>query len=134
MFTANRICSRSLSALIAAISLLLGGVACEDPLASFEEATKAFAEGQKLAAGESGGSPITADDSSVNWADDEAAKAKAGGLSLGPDAKRLYYQFIDGKGRVRFVERLSDVPEKWRQRVGFVEMDSAPPLSPAMAE
>ena len=32
------------------------------------------------------------------------------------------------------MERLEDVPARWRSRVGFVEMDSPPPLSPAMAE
>jgi glutaredoxin len=52
----------------------------------------------------------------------------------GEAAKRLYYQFVDARGRVVFVERLDDVPAQWRGRVGFVEMDSAPPLSPAMAE
>lgn len=52
--------------------------------------------------------------------------------SLGPDAEtRIYYQFIDDRGSVRFVERLDDVPEAWRNRVGYLEMDSPPPLSPA---
>jgi len=46
---------------------------------------------------------------------------------------RIYYQFIDAKGAVRFVERLEDVPDRWRARAGFVEMDSPPPLSPADA-
>ena len=45
-------------------------------------------------------------------------------------AARVYYQFIDQRGSVRFVERLDDVPAEWRDRVGFVEMDSPPPLSP----
>ena len=59
----------------------------------------------------------------------------AKGISRGPDqAKRLYYQFVDARGRVTFVERLADVPAQWRDTVGFVEMDSPPPLSPAMAE
>ncbi len=46
---------------------------------------------------------------------------------------RIYYQFIDAKGGVRFVERLTDVPELWRAQAGFVEMSSPPPLSPADA-
>ena len=54
--------------------------------------------------------------------------------SLGPgDETRIYYQFIDDKRRVRFVERLADVPEQWREQAGFVEMSSPPPLSPADA-
>jgi len=54
--------------------------------------------------------------------------------SLGPDDQtRIYYQFIDDQRRVRFVERLIDVPEKWRDQAGFVEMSSPPPLSPADA-
>jgi glutaredoxin len=54
--------------------------------------------------------------------------------SLGPGAEtRIYYQFIDDRGSVRFVERLQDVPEAWRDRVGYLELDSPPPLSPADA-
>ena len=49
------------------------------------------------------------------------------------DSMRLYYQFIDDGGKVRFVERLDEVPEAWRERVGFVEMDRPPPLTPAEA-
>ncbi|MEM7411572.1 MAG: glutaredoxin family protein [Myxococcota bacterium] len=48
-------------------------------------------------------------------------------------SSRLYYQFIDDAGRVRFVERLDEVPEAWRANVGFVKMDVAPPLSPGAA-
>jgi glutaredoxin len=54
---------------------------------------------------------------------------------VGPGGNtRIYYQFIDRRGAVRFVERLEDVPEKWRPQAGFVEMSSAPPLSPADAK
>jgi glutaredoxin len=51
-------------------------------------------------------------------------------MSLGPGAaKRIYYQFIDDQGSVRFVERLDQVPPDWRDRVGYVEMDGLPPGS-----
>lgn len=54
--------------------------------------------------------------------------------SIGPDAaKRIYYQFIDDRGRVQFVERLSDVPDAWREQVGYVEMSQPPPLTPKEA-
>jgi len=54
--------------------------------------------------------------------------------SLGPDDEtRIYYQFVDERGRVQFVERLQDVPERWRATAGFVEMSSPPPLRPADA-
>lgn len=54
--------------------------------------------------------------------------------SIGPDsAMRVYYQFLDDRGGVQFVERLSDVPETWRDRVGYVEMDRPQPLTPAAA-
>ncbi len=54
--------------------------------------------------------------------------------SIGPDASmRIYYQFVDNRGRVQFVERLSDVPVDWRDRVGFVEMNRPPPLTPLEA-
>ena len=46
---------------------------------------------------------------------------------------RLYYQFVDERRQVRFVERLEDVPEMWRANVGFVKMSSPPPLSPGDA-
>ena len=123
--------------LLLGLPLFTAGIACEDPLASFERARLAVAEGKRTAAEQSAATP-RADASSAaeaNYADDEAARARVGGISLGPgDAKRLYYQFIDAQSRVRFVERLDDVPARWRSRVGFVEMDSPPPLSPAMAE
>jgi glutaredoxin len=54
--------------------------------------------------------------------------------SIGPDSSmRIYYQFVDNRGRVQFVERLTDVPAEWRDRVGFVEMNQPPPLSPQEA-
>jgi len=60
--------------------------------------------------------------------------ALLGIASLGPDsAKRVYYQFTDEKGSVRFVEQLDQVPDAWRDRVGYVEMDGPPPLSPGDA-
>jgi len=54
--------------------------------------------------------------------------------SIAPeDAIRVYYQFIDDRGQVRFVERLTDVPSAWRDRVGYVEMSTPPPLTPGEA-
>lgn len=69
-------------------------------------------------------------------ADDRAAEMAGAPTmdSIGPDeAQRVYYQFIDDKGRVQFVERLSDVPQTWRDQVGYVEMSQPPPLSPEEA-
>jgi len=45
-------------------------------------------------------------------------------------ATRIYYQFVDERGAVRFVESLELVPPKWRERVGFVESSTPPPMSP----
>lgn len=50
------------------------------------------------------------------------------------EATQVYYQFVDERGRVRFVSTLDEVPEDWRDRVGFVEMSSPPPGSPADAQ
>ena len=50
------------------------------------------------------------------------------------EALQIYYQFVDDRGRVRFVSTLDDVPADWRSRVGFVEMSSPPPGSPADAQ
>lgn len=46
---------------------------------------------------------------------------------------RLFYQFVDARGQVRFVETLDDVPEALRATVGFVKMEAPPPLSPGDA-
>ena len=64
-----------------------------------------------------------------------AAAAPEGWESVedGASARRLYYQFIDPAGQVRFVERIEDVPEALREGVGFVKLDVPPPLSPADA-
>lgn len=70
---------------------------------------------------------------------DEAAGADAGARDPsmasigGADSKRIYYQFVDDRGGVHFVERLTDVPAAWRDRVGFVELDRPPPLTPVEA-
>lgn len=48
-------------------------------------------------------------------------------------AMRLYYQFVDARRQVRFVERLEDVPEVLRGSVGFVKMATPPPLTPGEA-
>jgi glutaredoxin len=70
----------------------------------------------------------------VGASDSDRIAGGAGLESVGPDeAMRVYYQFVDDAGRVQFVERLSDVPAAWRDRVGYVEMDRPPPLSPAEA-
>jgi glutaredoxin len=54
--------------------------------------------------------------------------------SVGPDAEtRVYYQYVDSGGRVRFVDRLADVPEPWRASAGFVELSTPPPLNPTDA-
>lgn len=54
--------------------------------------------------------------------------------SIGPEsAQRIYYQFVDDRGHVQFVERLSDVPAAWREQLGFVEMNQPPPLTPMEA-
>lgn len=103
---------------------LAGGLACDDPLSHLDRAKAALEAGRNLIAG--GGD---------STGDDEAGKAGSAGTSLGPNhAKRLYYQYVDSGGRVQFVERMSDVPEAWRARVGFVEMESPPPMSPEMAQ
>jgi len=48
-------------------------------------------------------------------------------------AMRVYYQFVDAQRRVRFVETLEEVPESLRGSVGFLELDSPPPLTPGDA-
>jgi glutaredoxin len=64
-----------------------------------------------------------------------AAERPEGWQSLEDEASatRLYYQFVDERGRVRFVERLEDVPEHSRAGVGFVKLDVPPPLTPGFA-
>ena len=111
--------------------LFVSGLGCDSSLPriaqlaeeGLEQAERAWGETQRMAAG-----------SLARAADSPETRGSGQGVSLGPDrAKRLYYQFVDARGRVTFVERLADVPARWRDTVGFVEMDSPPPLSPAMA-
>jgi len=87
--------------------------------------------GQSAAAPRDGeaGSATTAARDDVT---ERPAESDLESLESGDDV-RIYYQYIDERSRVVFVERLSDVPEAWRSRVGFVEMDSPPPLSPGDA-
>jgi glutaredoxin len=69
-------------------------------------------------------------------ADDSFADAPTDSdlTSIGPEGEtRIFYQFVDENRRVQFVERLEDVPARWRDRVGFVELAEPPPLSPADA-
>jgi len=81
----------------------------------------------------SGGTPAAPEADAADGPDAEAARA-AGFESVGDAAsRRLYYQYVDDRGRVRFSERMADVPEAWRDRVGFVELDAPPPLVPADA-
>jgi len=90
---------------VLALGLILGGVACDLAVPGASEELAASAERPE------------------GWEslDDESS------------ASRLYYQFVDEQRRVRFVERIEDVPEKWRASVGFVKMEVAPPLSPGDA-
>jgi len=69
--------------------------------------------------------------------EDELAKRPADSdvVSLGAgEDTRVYYQYIDSRGGVRFAERLDDVPEAWRDKVGYLELDAPPPMSPADAQ
>lgn len=61
-----------------------------------------------------------------------AASRPAGWQSLDDESQalRLYYQFVDERRQVRFVESLDDVPKALRPGVGFVKLSSPPPLSP----
>ena len=67
----------------------------------------------------------------------EAAAGLVAGISEGaaPDqltrGVRTDYPYIDEVGSVRFVSSLLEVPERWRDRAGRVELASAPPLRPA---
>ena len=67
-------------------------------------------------------------------AGDEEAAARGVEVLDESQTMRMYYQFVDDAGQVRFVERLADVPDQWRDRVGFVEMPVPPPLSPMDAQ
>jgi glutaredoxin len=70
------------------------------------------------------------------------AKALAGDADAGRGAadlarqvlpKKTYYQYVDARGSVRFAEKLEDVPAAWRDRAGRVELEVAPPSTPAEA-
>jgi hypothetical protein len=46
---------------------------------------------------------------------------------------RVFYQYVDERGRVRFVQTLHELPEAWRENPGRVESEVSPPESPAAA-
>ena len=50
-----------------------------------------------------------------------------------PSEPRVFYQYTDESGDVRFVQSLLEVPEAWRDRAGRVELAAVPPTSPAQA-
>jgi len=52
---------------------------------------------------------------------------------IGPSDTRVYYQFLDETGAVRFAASLEGVPEAWRDRAGRVELDVPPPHDPPEA-
>jgi glutaredoxin len=101
-----------------------------------EEAQQLFEQMQAAMEGEVSGELAAAFEAAGNsGAQRSPDGASLGIASLGPGAaKRLYYQFIDERGSVRFVERLDQVPPDWRDRVGYVEMDGPPPMSPDDAQ
>ena len=74
-------------------------------------------------------------DRAAGAAEQATGEAPEGWESLEDEGKavRLYYQFVDEKRQVRFVERLEDVPPELRATVGFVKMAVPPPLSPGDA-
>jgi glutaredoxin len=79
-------------------------------------------------------SPTTAGETTGASGTQAERPADSDVASVGPEGEtRIYYQFIDEQQQVRFVERLEDVPATWRDRVGFVELASPPPLTPADA-
>ncbi len=73
--------------------------------------------------------PASGAESTEAPSEQRPAGSQASSLAEG-DATRVYYQFIDERGRVRFVESLDAVPAEWRDRVGFVESSTPPPMSP----
>lgn len=46
-------------------------------------------------------------------------------------ATRVFYQWVDEAGTVRFAEDLDEVPVSWRDRAGRVEVAAAPPRAAA---
>ncbi len=47
--------------------------------------------------------------------------------------KQVYYQFIDDGGAVRFASSRDEIPERWRERAGRIEMSGPPPTTPGEA-
>jgi len=126
--------SSLLRALLLGIGLLVG-VGCGDGIEFDAAALWPGSEEQSPA-----GPAASPERSAAPIATGEAVEDPSAGprdssmQSVGPDgSSRVYYQFIDDRGRVQFVERLADVPAAWRDRVGYVEMDQPPPLTPLEA-
>jgi mycoredoxin len=63
----------------------------------------------------------------VDSSDGGESEASAAGDTRAPAAggKRVFYQWTDERGSVRFAQSLADVPPAWRDRAGQVEVDTS---------
>lgn len=99
-------------------ALALGGCDAAEPLV--RQAQQALAQAAEEAAPES----PPADRAQAPAADEAAAPPGRRDLpEPSASGKRVYYQYVDASGAVRFVERLEDVPADKRADAGRVEMD-----------
>ena len=123
--------------LLVGLSFVLAGIpttGCDavDPEALFEEVSQVGESAERAAASLASSSTRHSSESARSQSDRSPSDPDM--KSIGPEeSQRIYYQFVDDRGRVQFVERLSDVPVAWRDRVGHVEMNQPPPLTPVEA-
>jgi glutaredoxin len=71
------------------------------------------------------GSAASSADADSSGGGERGATARGADLESieGGSTRQVFYQYVDDRGSVLFVPRLADVPQQWRDRVGFVEMD-----------
>ncbi|HEU4428012.1 MAG TPA: hypothetical protein VFT98_04615, partial [Myxococcota bacterium] len=61
----------------------------------------------------------------VEIAEAEDAPAPNSSQALPVNGKRVFYQWTDERGSVRFARSLEEVPPAWREKAGQVEVDAS---------
>jgi len=69
--------------------------------------------------------PSAALEEAVETADAEEARAPNSSPGLPANGKRVFYQWTDERGSVRFARSLEEVPPAWREKAGQVEVDAS---------
>jgi len=109
------------AALAGAAALGLGACDAAEPLV--RQAQQALARAADEAAPEPGAAQEPAAPAAREPGGEAAAPSHEPLPEASPSGRRIYYQYVDASGTVRFADRLEDVPADKRAQAGRIEMD-----------